>query len=194
AALLRFLQKQSVLTAEDAAAVESMCRHEDLALPVALERRNKMTDGQLAELLASALRLRLVDLASHTIDPVVTRLVKETIATRYQVLPLRVDGNTLDVATVNPLDIDAMKAIEFATSKRVHFVVASYTEIQDAIKHTYRLEESLEQFLQNVPDQEIALTELQDEGRDLRTLAADSELPPVVKLADLIFVEGIKNG
>jgi type IV pilus assembly protein PilB len=193
-ALLRFLQKHKVLTTEAAAAVEAMCRAEGISVPEALERKHVMSDRQLAELLAPALKLRLVDLASHTIDPVVTRLMKEALVTKYDALPLRLEGNTLDVATVNPLDLEALKAIEFATGKRVHFVVATRTEIQDAIKHTYRLEESLEQFLQNVPDQDIAMTELQDDGRDLRTLAADAELPPVVKLADLLFVEGIKAG
>jgi type IV pilus assembly protein PilB len=193
-ALLRFLQRQNVLTAADAAAVETQCRDDGISVPEALERRQIMTDRQLAELLAPALKLRLVDLASHTIDPVVTRLMKETLVTKYEALPLRLEGNTLDVATVNPLDLEALKAIEFATGKRVHFVVATRTEIHDAIRHTYRLEESLEQFLQNVPDQDIALTELQDDGRDLRMLAADAELPPVVKLADLLFVEGVKAG
>jgi type IV pilus assembly protein PilB len=193
-ALLRFLQKQNAVSADDAAGVEQLCRDEGVSVAEALERRNVMTDRQLAERLAPALRLRLVDLASHTIDPVVTRLVKETLVTKYEVIPLRLEGNTLDVATVNPLDLEALKAIEFATGKRVHFVVACRTEIQEAIKHTYRLEESLEQFLQHVPDSNIAMTELQDDGRDLRGLAADAELPPVVKLADLLFVEGIKAG
>jgi type IV pilus assembly protein PilB len=193
-ALLRFLQKHKILTADDAVAIEALCRAEGVSVPEALERKQLMTDRQLAELLAPSLKLRLVDLASHTIDPIVTRLMKEALVTKYEALPLRLDGNTLDVATVNPLDLEALKAIEFATGKRVHFVVASRTEIHDAIKHTYRLEESLEQFLQNVPDQDIAMTELHDDGRDLRTLAADAELPPVVKLADLLFVEGIKAG
>jgi type IV pilus assembly protein PilB len=193
-ALLRFLQRQNVLTAADAAAVETLCRDDGISVPEALERKQILTDRQLAELLAPALRLRLVDLASHSVDPVVTRLMKETLVTKYEALPLRLEGNTLDVATVNPLDLEALKAIEFATGKRVHFVVATRTEIHDAIRHTYRLEESLEQFLQNVPDQDVAMTELQDDGRDLRMLAADAELPPVVKLADLLFVEGIKAG
>jgi type IV pilus assembly protein PilB len=193
-ALLRFLQKQGILTAEDAATVESRCRAEGVSVVEALEQQGVITDRQLAERLAPALRLRLVDLSSHVVDPVVTRLVKETLVSKYEIIPLRLEGNTLDVATVNPLDLEALKAIEFATGKRVHFVVAPRSEIQEAIKHTYRLEESLEQFLQNVPDQSVALTELQDDGRDLRTLAGDAELPPVVKLADLLLVEGIKSG
>src|SRR5262245_14597343 len=93
-ALLRFLQKQNLLSAADAAAVEQTCRDENLSIVEALERRNLMTDRELAEHLAPALRLRLVDLASHTVDPVVTRLVKEALVTKYEILPLRLEGNT----------------------------------------------------------------------------------------------------
>jgi type IV pilus assembly protein PilB len=193
-ALLRFLQRKGILTAEASGAAETLCRDDGISIPEALERGGVMGDRELAERLASALRLRLVDLASHTADPTVTRLVKEALATRYELMPLRLEGNTLDVATVNPLDLEALKAIEFATGKRVQFVVACRTEIRDAITHTYRLEESLEQFLQNVPDQDLALTELRDDGRELRNVAADAELPPVIKLVDLLFVEGIKVG
>src|SRR5580765_7232458 len=90
-ALLRFLQKHNVVTADQAGALEIACRDESIAIPEALEKKGIMTDRQLAELLAPALRLRLVDLASHTIDPVVTRLVKENLVTRYEVLPLRLE-------------------------------------------------------------------------------------------------------
>src|SRR5262249_35790635 len=193
-ALLRFLQRKGLVTAEACAAAETLCREEGITIPEALERGGVMSDRELAERLAPALRLRLVDLASHTADPTVTRLVKEGLVTRYEVIPLRLEGNTLDVATVNPLDLEALKALEFATGKRVQFVVACRTEICDAIAHTYRLEESLEQFLQHVPDQEIAMTELRDDGRDLKNAASDAELPPVIKLVDLLFVEGIKAG
>ena len=193
-ALLRFLQRQNALTPEDATAAETLCRDEGISVVEAVARRGVLSERQIAELLAPALRLRLVDLASHTVDPVVSRLVKENLVAKYDVLPLRLEGNTLDVATANPLDLEALKAIEFATGKRVNFVIAIHTEVQEAIKHTYRLEESLEQFLQNVPDQDLTMTELQDEGRDLRTLSQDVELPPVVKLADLLLVEGIKVG
>jgi type IV pilus assembly protein PilB len=136
-ALLRFLQKQGILTTEDAAVVESLCRAEGVSVVEGLERQGILTDRQLAERLAPALRLRLVDLSSHVVDPIVTRLVKETLVSKYEIIPLRLEGNTLDVATVNPLDLEALKAIEFATGKRVHFVVAPRTEIQEAIKHTY---------------------------------------------------------
>src|SRR5437660_1666020 len=52
---------------------------------------------------------------------------------------------------------------------------------------------SLLQFLQHVPDESVTVTELHDPGNDLRKVAQEAELPPVVKLADLILIEGIKS-
>ncbi len=96
--------------------------------------------------------------------------------------------------TANPLDLDALKAVEFATGKRVQAVVATHVEVKDALAHTYRLQESLEQFLQLVPASEsLVVNELSDEGEDLRTIAADAELPPVIKLADKMLIEGIRS-
>ena len=73
-------------------------------------------------------------------------------------------------------------------------VVATQVEVRDALAHAYRLQESLEQFLQHVPDEgSVTLSEVGDENTDLRTIAKDAELPPVVKLADLILIEGVKS-
>src|SRR5262249_55974661 len=137
---------------------------------------------------------RPVDLTSYPLDTQVARELKEQIATRYDIVPLRIDGRTIEIATANPLDLDAIKAVEFATGKRVQPVVATRTELQDAIAHAHKLQESLEQFLQHAPDEKaITLSELNDKKSDLRTIVKEAELPPVVKLADLILIEGIKT-
>jgi len=75
----------------------------------------------------------------------------------------------------------------------VQVLVASRVEIQTRSAHVYRLQESLDQFLQNVPEESVTLNELRDDGDDLRSIAHEAELPPVVKLADIIMIEGIKS-
>jgi hypothetical protein len=90
---------------------------------------------------------------------------RRAIATRYEVVPIGIDGRTIEVVTANPLDLDGLKAVEFATGKRVQAVVATHVEVKDALAHTYRLQESLEQFLQLVPAGEsLVVNELSDEG------------------------------
>ncbi|MCC6849922.1 MAG: Flp pilus assembly complex ATPase component TadA [Deltaproteobacteria bacterium] len=192
-ALLRFLARQGRLTLEDAAHVESLVA-DGASVHEVLEREGKIGQKDLALLLADTLRLRIVDLTTYPLDANVTRELKEAIATRYEVVPIGLDARTIEVVTANPLDLDGLKAVEFATGKRVQAVVATYVEVKDALAHTYRLQESLEQFLQLVPASEsLVVNELSDEGDDLRMIAADAELPPVIKLADKMLIEGIKS-
>jgi type IV pilus assembly protein PilB len=193
-ALLRFLARQGRLGNDDVARVEEMLADATLTVHDALEREGLLSQKDLALLLAETLRLKIVDLTTYPLDANVTRLLKETIATRYEVVPIAVHERTIEVATANPLDLDGLKAVEFATGKRVQAVVATHVEVKDALAHTYRLQESLEQFLQLVPAGEsLVVNELEDEGADLRTIAADAELPPVIKLADKMLIEGIKS-
>src|SRR6185369_14170275 len=193
-ALLRFLTRQGRITNEDAARVEEFLADLGLTVHDVLEREGLIGHKELARLLAETLRLKIVDLTTYPLDANVTRELKEAIATRYGIVPMRVDDRTIEVATANPLDLDGLKAVEFATGKRVQAVVATHVEVKDALAHTYRLQESLEQFLQLVPAGEsLVVNELSDDGGDLRSVAADAELPPVIKLADKMLIEGIKS-
>jgi len=193
-ALVHFLQRQGRLSAEEVALVEK-ARGEGQTVHEALEHAGIMSEKELALFLATALNLRTIDLTTYPLDPEVAREIKEGVATRYAVLPVHVEERSIDVATANPLDIDALKAVEFATGKRVQALVATETDVRDATAHAYNLQESLEQFLQHVPDNEsLTVAELRgDEQGDLRTIAHDAELPPVVRLADLMLIEAIKT-
>jgi type IV pilus assembly protein PilB len=194
-ALLRFLQREGRLAAEDLQRLEHLARQENASVQELLEREGLIGEKELAVTLADGLRLRLIDLASFPLEPQVAQTLKESIATKYEVIPLRLpEDGVIDVVMANPLDQEALKAVEFNTGRRVRPAVATRLEVRDALAHAYRLQESLEQFLKHVAAQEsLTLTELQDDGGDLRTLAQDTELPPVVKLVDLLLIEGIKG-
>jgi type IV pilus assembly protein PilB len=183
------------LTAADALRLEQVVSRDDAGISEILEREGVIEERDLAVLLADSLRLPLLDMTSIAVDPQLTRLVKEGLATKYQVVPVRLEDGVITVATTNPLDLDALRAVEFATGKRTQAAVATRTELRDALTHAYRLEESLDQFLRNVPaaSEALMVTELREEGSDLRTIAQNAELAPVVRLVDLILLEGIKN-
>ncbi|HEY2387783.1 MAG TPA: ATPase, T2SS/T4P/T4SS family [Candidatus Binatia bacterium] len=192
-ALLRLLQKEGKVAADSVDRIAQEADEKGVAVSELLEREGILTEKDLAVLLATTLRLRIIDLTSYPFDPGLSRELKEAVAIRYNVVPIRIDERTIEVATANPLDIDALKAVEFATGKRVQAVVATRPEISDALTHVYRLQESLDQFLQHVPDESLTVNELREEGGDLRAAVREAELPPVVKLADLILIEGIKG-
>jgi type II secretory ATPase GspE/PulE/Tfp pilus assembly ATPase PilB-like protein len=137
-----------------------------------LKEKGAVDEAGVARALAESSRLPFVDLATIALDPAVTALVREEQAVQHQIVPLRVSEQTLSVAMVNPLDRAALRAIEFATGKRVDAEVATQTAIRDALEHLYHLDEALDAYLKNVPEEgELPIAETVDQAAtDIRGL------------------------
>src|SRR5262245_50792010 len=197
AKLLKFLVQNQLLSSEvvEAAETELANDRNEASVLEWLGRRGLIEEEQLAVAVAHKLRLAFVNLATCTLDPDTVALIKEELATRYRVVALRQEGPTLIVATANPLDHEAVKAIEFATERRVRVVVATATSIVDALGRAYHFDAALSAYLQAVPgDPDVPVAELEEETADLDSLKRQTSLPPVVKLLNLILLDGIRTG
>ena len=71
------------------------------------------------------------------IDPRAVALLAERWARRHRVVPLSIDGATIVVATSDPLDLDAERAIGFATGHRVRWETATSEEIAHHLDRVY---------------------------------------------------------
>ena len=91
----------------------------------------------LAELLAARLHLPLVDERGVLGDPAVATMLSVTVASRCGAVPLGLAGESLEVAIANPLDLDAVKTIEFATGRRVRLHVATLDEVRRGLADLY---------------------------------------------------------
>ncbi len=197
AALLSFLVRWGVVSnevtqaAQEAAAISG----QETSVIEWLVRNNVIGEEELAQTLGGRLRLPYVNLATVALDPHITSLVREELAMRYQLVPLRLSDDRLVVATANPVDREALRAVEFATRKRVQPAVATLTGIRDALHRTYQLDQALNEYLRGVPDDsEVPIAELMEDSTDVKSLLRGTTLPPVIKLSNLIVVEGLRNG
>jgi len=158
-----------------------------------LAERGLIDEEELAFQLAQRLRIPYLNLATSVLDPEVVALIREDLATRYQVVALSEDGQTLIVAAANPLDRDAVRAVEFATGRRIRVVLATASAIADALARAYHFDATLGAYLQNVPgEMEVPITTIEDDVADLDALRKQTTLPPVVKLLNLILLDGIR--
>ncbi|HYR96889.1 MAG TPA: hypothetical protein VEM57_09135, partial [Candidatus Binatus sp.] len=141
-AVLRLLEREGRLQGGDVARVTELAAKTDLGIHALLEREGVITETALAALFADRLHLRLIDAASVPLDPRATEVLRESVATRHEVVPVRLDEGMLEVATANPLDLEAMKAVEFATGRRLRPVVATRTGVMKALGRAFRGEEA----------------------------------------------------
>src|SRR6266568_343772 len=147
------------------------------------------TDEQILTALSTRFRLKLADV--RLIEPSVKEKVPEQLARRFHVLPLRVTDSYLEVATANPFDLDAEKALAFATAREIRTVLLDPLRIADKLDELYRPEKALDKLLQGM-DGHADIVQLADHPPEELTVSADeASQRPVVRLVDLIISEGI---
>ena len=196
-ALLKFLARAGAVTGQVVQEAETcLLQSRDGTSAIDWLTRNAgMDEEQLARTLAALLHLPYVNLPAVALNAGVTALVKEGLASRCGVVPLRAPEGALVVAIANPLDREGLRSVEFATGRRVHTEVAMQAAVHDALEHAYHLDETLNAYLNGIPEAaDLPVAELPEEHEDLRSLIHESDRPPVVKLFNLILIEGIRSG
>jgi type II secretory ATPase GspE/PulE/Tfp pilus assembly ATPase PilB-like protein/ActR/RegA family two-component response regulator len=158
----------------------------------AVLERKWLADEEIAEAVAARYRLKRTDLVD--IDPRAKDFLPEGLARKYQVVPLAVTDSAVDIATADPLDLDAERAIAFALGRQVRMQIASPREIAKRLETLYRERDVLEEIVSSMTG-----------SYDLQAIdeaAEDSELDigidrsgdrPVIQLVDRIIAEGIRS-
>src|SRR5438309_1422667 len=147
------------------------------------------SDAQILSALSTRFRLKLADVS--TIDPKVREGVPEQLARRYRVLPLRITDSYLEVATANPFDLDAEKALAFATAREIRSLLAAPSRIAEKLDEMYRPEKALDKMLQGMEGSADLVLHPEAEPDELVASEAEASQRPVVRLVDLIISEGI---
>src|SRR2546428_56833 len=105
-------------------------------------------DEQIPTALSTRFRLKLADV--RLIEPSVKEKVPEQLARRFHVLPLRVTDSYLEVATANPFDLDAEKALGFATEREERTLLLAPSKISEKLDELYRPEKAVDKLLQGL--------------------------------------------
>jgi type IV pilus assembly protein PilB len=191
--LLNLLVRRGKIDKPTASAAERSVVEERSSAVEALEAAGSATEAEIASMLATELRLPLVDLKSVPFNEGGTDLVDEPTANRFQLVPIRVQRDLLVVAMANPLDQEAIRHVEFSTGRRVRPAVALRSQVAEAIGHVYKREGALGALLADVPaaaNIEV-MREEADTGtsRELQSVIREAEEPPIVKMVNLILLE-----
>ncbi len=150
-----------------------------------------VNDEQILTALSTRFRLKIAELDKA--DPTAKERVPEQVARRYHILPFRATDSYLEIATANPFDLDAEKALAFATAREIRMLLLAPSKIAERLDEMYRPEKAVDKLLEGM-ESSAALEHLQDTAPDEIAIAAseaEASQRPVVRLVDLIISEGI---
>ncbi|MFC1908031.1 GspE/PulE family protein, partial [Chloroflexota bacterium] len=126
-----------------------------------------------------------VNLSTYQIEPEALRLIPESMARQYNIIPLAVTNNALQVAMVEVDDVLVLEALAAQARMRIEPAVAVADEIRQAIDRNYKAFTEIEEQLHEV----APLPEIEEERISAEAVAR----APVVRALDLLLNEAVKN-
>jgi type IV pilus assembly protein PilB len=127
-------------------------------------------------------------------DPEAVKLVPEQLAREAVLIALRRDGDHLDVAVSDPLDVVSLDHVRAVAPCAVRLLVARPSDILEAINEFYqeiRASEKVGQILEKLDYR--GGDEAEADEVDLATLRQQVEDAPVVRLVNLMLAEAIEE-
>ena len=92
-----------------------------------------VSDDDIVEARALQMEMASVQLGDYVIPTELSSLVPESLARAYNLVPVSASASKLAVAMANPMDVEAIDAVQRSSKKRVEPLLASELRIQSAI-------------------------------------------------------------
>ncbi len=131
------LIKRNYITPEQLKKASEEQRMKGGRLESNLVRLGYIKEDELLSFLSAQYRVPSVKISKMEINPNVIKLIPSSISKKYFIIPINRVGPKLTLAMADPSNIVVIDEIKFMTGFNVEPVVASETEIIDAVKKYY---------------------------------------------------------
>ena len=166
-----------------------------------LMEKSYISEMDLVVSMGRVLNTQPVNLARISILPEVANLVPKEVASNHKVLPVSRLENKLFLAMADPLNVLALDDVKRITKLEVCPMIASEKAIIDKINNLDTKTGSMEDIIQDAQKQaeleaeaeNVELSKETVEDLSVDQLAASTEEGPVIKLANLILLQAIKD-
>jgi type IV pilus assembly protein PilB len=154
-----------------------------------LHETKRVTTKDLVRATCYAAGVEFVDLVDYQVEPAALVRLTAAYAKQKQVLPLRIEGDTVHVAVTKdkPQDIPLRDDLTRLLGMKVKFVVAMREDLAEKINKVYRSESELAELAAGFSDEPV-----EEDWSNLTE--AEGEDAPIVRLVNLIISQAIEDG
>ncbi len=145
-----------------------------------------VSEDDLVRALARQVGLEFIDLNDTVLDVSITSLVSESLARRYQAIPISWQDGRLVVAMSDPSNVFAMDDIRAIAGVEIKTVVATATQINEALERLYRMEGDVDAVVAAAADES-------DDDADIGAINQVVEDAPIVKFVNLLINQAVND-
>lgn len=150
-------------------------------------------EDDILQILGARSGFGVVKLKDMKIPKEVLDKVPASVAKIYTVLPVSLEGNQLTIAIADPLNVTAFDDLRFTLGMNIKGMVASDVEIKEEIQRYYGSEGETIQDVLGVFGEKMELLPIGEAVTDISTLQELASRAPVIKLLNMILLQGVKE-
>jgi len=162
-----------------------------------LIRKGLVGEQQMVETLSKQLKIEKYHPGKYPLDMSLTQVIPLDYAQKYQIAPVRKKGRLLTICTTDPLDINALDAIEMLTNSEVEPSVCTEREVTQLISSLYGIQSGLGSMLETMEidvKAEAAMDAEQEADVQVASLQDMAGEAPVIRLVNTIFAQAVREG
>jgi type IV pilus assembly protein PilB len=160
----------------------------------ALLRAGLTGEEAIADALRSAHRIQTVAPAAASLDRLALSLVPESLCRRRRLLPLKLDGEVLQLAMGNPLDTDALSDVRVISGREVRPFYCLPNRLEALLRSAYDPNRMLNDLLRKVgEDAPVEILDAED-GSARPPRREKDDAPLVTQLANALIARAVAMG
>jgi type IV pilus assembly protein PilB len=186
------LVEQKIITSDQLKSASKESEKSGEPLRKTLVKLGLVSEKDISDFFEEQLGIPRIDLKNYLIDSKMISLIPESLAKKYNIIPLFKTGDTLTVATADPLNVVAMDEVRLKTKSNIEPAVATESEIKNAISQYYGVGGSIEDVIKSIDMKALEFEEGKEETEPekLRNIAEEA---PIIKLVNLIILQAIRD-
>ncbi len=185
------LSKSGLLSSEQLGELHWSRRKTGRNLAAAILESGIVGRRQLLESVADYLQFEFLPDLPESIPDEVTGAISHQIAHKYAVVPLRICGQSIDLATVDPFNYRIIEDLTFFLNRDIQIVVCDPDRVVKLIDQTYgELKIRSTEVLAESESEPISKVEDNGNGSSVMSLSEDT---PVIRFVDLVLAQAIED-
>jgi type IV pilus assembly protein PilB len=171
-------------------------KKQKLKLGQILVREGIVSGSKIADLISRQLKIEKYHPDKYPVDVELADEIPFDMAQKYQIVPLKKTQYLITLAMTDPMDINAMDAIEVYTNKEVEAVICTDKEMNQMIGSLYGMNSGIGGILEDMEFERTDEAEKPEASEEVEVGSIHDavEEAPVIRLVNSILSQAIREG
>lgn len=191
--IVNMLLKRKMIRPEQVESAKAEAEKKSMGIVDALVEKKVLSEEKIMGALAADQGMEFLLLFKQNIDPNALDKITFEQAKEFHIMPVRLDYDTLVIATHRPLDLNYIDNIRHVLGIPIETVIATYSAIEEGIQQFYQTSSHMQSSLQGAEElDEKEMENIFSKAMEKGDAPKTEEDAPVIRLVSTMIAEAAR--